>query len=97
MRRAESSWPAAQPTVRSGSGVLAPAVLSFSADGTLLAAGCLDGRVLVWDPAVPRLLRHHRHGTPITALVYSPDGATIAFADASETLHLCDARATMRP
>ena len=57
----------------------APAVLSFNADRTLIAAYESSPGVLIWDVASRRLL-----GPPLrpkrweTALAFSPDGATLA-------------------
>jgi WD40 repeat protein/beta-lactamase regulating signal transducer with metallopeptidase domain len=53
--------------------------LAFSADGRALATGGSDGMVKVWDPAA-QVVRHSLDAgsTSITAVSFSPDGASVA-------------------
>jgi WD40 repeat protein len=55
--------------------------LAFSPDGRLIAAGCRQGAVAVWDAQTgqPRG-RFERHGALITGLAFSPHAQTLAIA-----------------
>ncbi len=51
---------------------------AFSPDGALLAAGCLDGVVYVWDRATGAVrARVRAHRERVSALRFSPDGARL--------------------
>jgi WD40 repeat protein len=52
--------------------------LQFSWDGNLLAAGCNDGKVRVWDVAQRKLLATCGHIDHVNATVFSPDGKVLA-------------------
>jgi len=56
-------------------------IVTFSPDGSRVAAGGAAGRISVWDVATQRELAAFRP-TPhmVTALAYSPDGRTLAAA-----------------
>jgi WD40 repeat protein len=63
------------------------ASIALSPDGTLLALGCYDGDILVWDL--------QSHGTPTTisghdgvvrALAFSPDGSLLASGGADTSV-----------
>jgi WD40 repeat protein len=65
--------------VRTLEGHLSPiARLHVSGDGTLLASQSEDGVVALWDIALGKLLRTHRHESAPSALALSPDGAWLA-------------------
>ncbi|HTU93815.1 MAG TPA: WD40 repeat domain-containing protein [Gemmataceae bacterium] len=75
--------------------------LAFSPDGKTLAAGCADHTLSLWVVAAGRKLREHpgvdmvfHHGrqkSGIPAIVFSPDGRRLAFAQ-DNRLGLLDAR-----
>ncbi|HWY87581.1 MAG TPA: hypothetical protein VNX28_12685, partial [Gemmataceae bacterium] len=55
--------------------------LAFSADGRLLAAADISGRILVWDWAAHRPLHAEPLQGPWFRLAFSPDGKCLAGAD----------------
>ncbi|MGX9887511.1 WD40 repeat domain-containing protein [Streptomyces sp. NPDC002276] len=79
--------------------------LTFGADGSLLAAGDLTGRVALWDGdlhrragILPNVFPGPALDTPeaVTALAVSPDGRTLAVAGDAGTVQLWDT-ATRQP
>ncbi|WP_405870928.1 helix-turn-helix domain-containing protein [Streptomyces sp. NBC_00005] len=79
--------------------------LAFAADGSLLAAGDLTGRVALWDGNLAHregILRNvfpAPHGTDpegVSALAFSPDGRTLAVGGDAGSLQLWDV-ATQQP
>ncbi|MFN2297907.1 MAG: WD40 repeat domain-containing protein, partial [Anaerolineales bacterium] len=51
----------------------------FSPDGTLLAAGSLDGgKIYLWDAETGTLVRKFMHGTDAIKVAFSPNGQTLA-------------------
>ena len=66
-------------------------VVAFSPDSTLLATGCLDGTVRIWDPAtgdhVRALTGHTKAGYGVA---FSPDGSMLASASGDGTVQIWD-------
>jgi WD40 repeat protein len=71
--------------------------LAFRPDGKVLASGCSDGSIKLWDvalgkelaalPAPGKALRQH-----VTTLLFSPDGRTLAWGARDDLLALWDVR-----
>ena len=66
--------------------------VAFSLDGRLLAAGCFDGTLRIWEASTWRELPLEAATTnyPVWALRFSPDGKTLASAGVTGTLELWD-------
>ena len=63
--------------------------VSFSPDGTLLAASSERGRILVWELGTGHLLvKFDAHPGDIYDLAFAPDGVTLASASADTTIGL---------
>ncbi|WP_338863078.1 hypothetical protein [Myxococcus stipitatus] len=59
----------------------------FSPDGRLLAAACLDGRVVVWEVSSGRCLHvHEEHDTWFTSAAFTPDGTELVTTSTSQHL-----------
>lgn len=67
--------------------------VSFSPDGTKLAAGGADGAVRVYDAAsAKRELLMEQHADWVTAVAFSPEGKFIASASRDKSARVFDAR-----
>ena len=66
--------------------------LAYSPGGRILAAGCRDSTIRLWDvgadrPSLTGVLKHHEF---VVALAFSPGGKYLAAADRTKTLKLWD-------
>lgn len=66
--------------------------LALSPSNRLLAAGCEDGRILLWSyPNGQSLHTLEGHQSPVRALAFSPDGQTLASGDDDALVRMWDA------
>jgi WD40 repeat protein len=64
--------------------------IAISPDGSLVAAGGLDGLVTVWEVATRRVRTFAGHTRPVSAVAFAPDGQTLASGGGDDTLRLWD-------
>ena len=65
--------------------------VAFSPDSSLLAAGCADNTVLVWDAAAGELRATLRgHSDQVRSIAFSPDGSLLASGSEDHTVRLWD-------
>jgi WD40 repeat protein len=65
--------------------------LAFTPDGDVLAAGCVDGSVVLWETAARRARATLRgHAGIVNGLAFSPDGRSLATAGNDGTLCVWD-------
>ncbi len=64
--------------------------LAFSPDGTRLATGLEDRRVIVWDIQTGETLGQDVHLDPVWSVAFSPDGKTLASSTLSGDIKLWD-------
>ena len=86
---------------RSQSGLrAAPTCCTYSRDGNLIASGCSDGSIQMWDHRkffvnTSVLIRKaHTAGTDTSSITFSYDGRNVATRGGDETLKLWDIRQT---
>lgn len=65
--------------------------LAFSPDGKIVASGCIDNTVQLWDTEIGvKLATLLGHKGWVTALAFSADGKTLASGDANKAIKLWD-------
>src|SRR5712664_2016864 len=65
--------------------------VAYSPDGALLAAGCADGTVRLFDPVTGRPLAALRgHADAVAAVAFSRDGTRLASASYDKTVRVWD-------
>lgn len=80
-----------------------PTSCTFNRDGTLIAAGCIDGSIQMWDTRkmyvnTTHCVRDaHQKGSEISSIVFSYHGATLATRSCDETMKLWDMRSLKQP
>lgn len=80
-----------------------PTSCTFNRDGTLIAAGCFDGSIQMWDTRkmfvnTTHCVREaHQKGTEISSIVFSYLGNVLATRGCDETMKLWDMRAFKKP
>nr|CAG4640718.1 EOG090X0364 [Eulimnadia texana] len=79
-----------------------PTCCSYSRDGNLIACGCSDGSIQMWDHRkmfvnTSVMIRGaHSSGTETSSIVFSYDGRNVATRGGDETLKLWDIRQTKK-
>lgn len=80
-----------------------PTSCTFNRDGTLIAAGCVDGSIQMWDTRkmyvnTTHCVRDaHKKGSEISSIVFSYLGTVLATRSCDETMKLWDMRALKQP
>lgn len=80
-----------------------PTSCTFNRDGTLIAAGCFDGSIQMWDTRkmfvnTTHCVREaHQKGSEISSIVFSYLGTMLATRSCDETMKLWDMRALKQP
>src|SRR5205085_11665818 len=68
--------------------------VAYGPDGTLLAAGCADGTVRLWDPSAGRVIASLAgHSDAVAAVAFSRDGPRLASASYDKTVRVWDVAA----
>jgi WD40 repeat protein len=65
--------------------------VAFSNSGKMAAAGCRDGKAILWDVARASEVNTLKGSAPVTYLVFSPDDLTVATGHGGDTACLWDA------
>lgn len=80
-----------------------PTSCTYNQDGSLIACGCVDGSIQMWDTRkmfvnTVKLLRNaHENGSPVSCVAFSYLGDLIASRSNDETLKLWDLRTFKKP
>ncbi len=63
--------------------------VAYSPDGALIAGGCQDATIRLWDARTGKETRQIKgHGAGVTSVVFSPDGKTLAAGSTDKTIGL---------
>uniref|UniRef100_A0A8C3GYL7 WD repeat-containing protein 70 n=1 Tax=Corvus moneduloides TaxID=1196302 RepID=A0A8C3GYL7_CORMO len=78
-----------------------PTTCTYSRDGKLIAAGCQDGSIQIWDRNMSVSPFHcrqaHASGTDTSCLTFSYDGTVLASRGGDDTLKIWDIRQFKKP
>ncbi|KAM6987183.1 WD repeat-containing protein 70 [Aplochiton taeniatus] len=79
-----------------------PTCCTYSRDGKLIAAGCQDGTIQIWDRNLSvhtkfHCRQAHSPGTDTSSLAFSYDGTTLASRGGDDTLKTWDIRNFKKP
>jgi WD40 repeat protein len=64
--------------------------VAFSPDGKILAAGCADATIRLWDVASRKRIAFLKGPSDVQALTFSPDGKTLAAGIWLQSVHFWD-------
>lgn len=64
--------------------------MDLSPDGSLIAAGCADNKIYIWETATGKLAGRPLEGTTAWTVAFSPDGRTLASGSDDTTVRLWD-------
>uniref|UniRef100_A0A671L7G7 WD repeat-containing protein 70 n=1 Tax=Sinocyclocheilus anshuiensis TaxID=1608454 RepID=A0A671L7G7_9TELE len=90
-----------KPRSQQGKRVI-PTCCTYSRDGKLIAAGCQDGTIQIWDRNLSvhtkfHCRQAHAAGSDTTCLTFSYDGVTLASRGGDDTLKTWDIRNFRKP
>ncbi|NXM61185.1 WDR70 protein, partial [Illadopsis cleaveri] len=79
-----------------------PTTCTYSRDGKLIAAGCQDGSIQIWDRNMSvhtkfHCRQAHASGTDTSCLTFSYDGTVLASRGGDDTLKIWDIRQFKKP
>uniref|UniRef100_A0A803VA96 WD repeat-containing protein 70 n=1 Tax=Ficedula albicollis TaxID=59894 RepID=A0A803VA96_FICAL len=79
-----------------------PTTCTYSRDGKLIAAGCQDGSIQIWDRNMTvhtkfHCRQAHASGTDTSCLTFSYDGTVLASRGGDDTLKIWDIRQFKKP
>jgi WD repeat-containing protein 70 len=76
---------------------------TYNRDGTLIAAGCIDGSIQMWDTrktfvnTAHRVKDAHQKGSEISSIMFSYRGDTLVTRSCDETMKIWDMRSLKQP
>src|SRR5262249_6565459 len=65
--------------------------VAFSADGTRVVSGSMDGSARVWDAGSGKLLQEFKHKRSVISVAFSPDGARVLTASSEGMVRIWNA------